>query len=358
MQATPGRVDQRLSGARPDARQKHPRQRAAGRHAAGRPPSRQSLRSRPGRHARPRRRPHAPPRPGRHARPRPRPAAGDQPERQRVYPWSARRRSARGCAADPRLPSLDRPDRRRARRLRRLHASGRAGGTALTAAAIVRHRRHDLPLQDHRGGAGRGPGDLGPALHQAPALKVLRPAGYMALHARDHPRQRLRHRSPRRRPGGRVHARLRALGQQAAGPTRHRRNAVPRPVQAGGPAGSCQLGGRQASKLIAAELGQRISVRPAMVMYGPTIPWVVMKPSGRRRVRRPPGRQVLPAPVKDSHRPRLDAGQIAMVFAAAAGRCRLANRHGRLTRQGHGCARIGPPVRTRRAGDGRAPTSL
>ena len=72
-----------------------------------------------------------------------------------------------------------------------------------------------------------------------------------------------------------------------------------------------------AADLIAAELGQRIRVRPAMVIYGQNIPWVIMRFKGidvfdggrvgtyfRRQSKATRGRQ-------------LSASQIAMVHAAA-----------------------------------------
>ena len=37
---------------------------------------------------------------------------------------------------------------------------------------------------------------------------------------------------------------------------------------------------KHAAKLIAAELGQRVRVRPVMVLYGPSISWVIMKFKG------------------------------------------------------------------------------
>ncbi len=73
----------------------------------------------------------------------------------------------------------------------------------------------------------------------------------------------------------------------------------------------------QASSLLGASLGRPISVRPAMVIYGPTIPWTVASLrdvdvlAGRRlrkyfrRQARQPG-------------PRLDADQIRQIHAAAA----------------------------------------
>ncbi len=73
----------------------------------------------------------------------------------------------------------------------------------------------------------------------------------------------------------------------------------------------------QASSLLSASLGRPISVRPAMVIYGPTIPWTVASLrdvdvlAGRRlrkylrRQARQPG-------------PRLDADQVRQVHAAAS----------------------------------------
>jgi hypothetical protein len=74
----------------------------------------------------------------------------------------------------------------------------------------------------------------------------------------------------------------------------------------------------QAAALIGAELGQRVRVRPAMVIYGPKLPWVIMRIKGidvfdgghisnyfRRQSKATIGHH-------------LDNGQVALVFAAAA----------------------------------------
>ena len=79
-----------------------------------------------------------------------------------------------------------------------------------------------------------------------------------------------------------------------------------------------QMEAKQAAKLIAAEVGQRVRVRPAIVMYGPNIPWVIMKFKGvdvfdGSRVGTYFRRQS-----KATAAHRLTTGQIAMVFAAAA----------------------------------------
>jgi hypothetical protein len=75
---------------------------------------------------------------------------------------------------------------------------------------------------------------------------------------------------------------------------------------------------QKVAELIGAELGQRVRVRPAMVIYGPKIPWVIMRIKGvdtfdgshvgayfRRQSRATIGHH-------------LDNAQIALVFSAAA----------------------------------------
>jgi hypothetical protein len=73
----------------------------------------------------------------------------------------------------------------------------------------------------------------------------------------------------------------------------------------------------QASSLLGASLGRPISVRPAMVIYGPTIPWTVaslreVDVLAGRRLRKYFRRQARAAG------PRLDADQISQIHAAAA----------------------------------------
>ena len=148
-------------------------------------------------------------------------------------------------------------------------------------------------------------------------LKVLQPAGYMALHARTIPgtkhvidhvvvgpagvftidSQRLDRRLPLRAIGGMLY---------------HGQSSMEDRMD------HAQMEARQAAKLIAAEVGQRVRVRPAIVMYGPNIPWVIMKFKGvdvfdGSRVGTYFRRQS-----KATAAHRLTSGQIAMVLAAAA----------------------------------------
>jgi hypothetical protein len=74
----------------------------------------------------------------------------------------------------------------------------------------------------------------------------------------------------------------------------------------------------QAASLLSRALGREISVRPAMAIYGPRIPWTVASVDsvdvfGGRRVRKYFRRQK-----KASRGSRLDAGQIEGIRAAAA----------------------------------------
>jgi Nuclease-related domain len=148
-------------------------------------------------------------------------------------------------------------------------------------------------------------------------LRVLQPAGYMALHARTIPGTRhvIDHlvigpagvftldseRLDRRLP-------LRAIG----GMLYHGKETMePRFDHATHEA-------KHAATLIARELGQRVRVKPVMVLYGPSIPWVIMKVKGvdvfdGSRVGTYFRRQT-----KAVAKHRLDTSQIAMVLAAAA----------------------------------------
>ena len=79
-----------------------------------------------------------------------------------------------------------------------------------------------------------------------------------------------------------------------------------------------RLEAKHAATLIAAELGQRVRVRPAMVLYGPSTSWVIMKAKGvdvfdGSRIGVYFRRQS-----KEVGEHRLNHEQIAMVLAAAA----------------------------------------
>jgi Nuclease-related domain len=74
----------------------------------------------------------------------------------------------------------------------------------------------------------------------------------------------------------------------------------------------------QAAQLISAELGRELRVRPAMVIYGPTVPWTVARLSGvdvlsGRRLRR-----YLRAQARANRPHRLDRGDIERIRGAAA----------------------------------------
>lgn len=74
----------------------------------------------------------------------------------------------------------------------------------------------------------------------------------------------------------------------------------------------------QAAQLLATELGGPVRVRPAMVIYGPPVPWIVMEIQGvdvfsGRRLRRYLRRQ---AAANRAH--RLDERQIELIYYAAA----------------------------------------
>jgi Nuclease-related domain len=74
----------------------------------------------------------------------------------------------------------------------------------------------------------------------------------------------------------------------------------------------------QATERLSEALGETVSVRPAMAIYGPTVPWIVANLSGvdvfgGRRVRKYFRRQT-----RTSRGDRLDSGQIEDIHVAAA----------------------------------------
>jgi hypothetical protein len=148
-------------------------------------------------------------------------------------------------------------------------------------------------------------------------LRVLQTAGYMALHARTIPgaetvidhvvvgpsgvftvdSQRMDKRLPIRAIGGMLfHG----------------------PVSQVEKIDHARFEAERAASLIADELGQRVRVRPAMVIYGPSVPWVIMRLKG---VDVFDGRHVsayFRRQSKATAGHHLDTAQVALVFAAAA----------------------------------------
>jgi len=148
-------------------------------------------------------------------------------------------------------------------------------------------------------------------------LRVLQASGYMALHARRIPgtshvidhvvvgpagvftidSQRLDRRLPLRAIGGMLyHGR-----QSMEGRFDHATHEA-----------------KHAAKLIAAEFGQRVRVRPAMVIYGPSISWVIMKMKGVDVFDGSHIGLYFRRETKAVARHRLNSSQIAEVLAAAA----------------------------------------
>ncbi|HWF79701.1 MAG TPA: nuclease-related domain-containing protein [Streptosporangiaceae bacterium] len=148
-------------------------------------------------------------------------------------------------------------------------------------------------------------------------LRVLQTAGYLALHARTIPgtdtvidhvvvgpsgvftvdSQRMDKRLPVRAIGGMLfHG----------------------PVSQDEKIDHARFEAERAAVVLANELGQRIRVRPAMVVYGPSVPWVIMRLKG---VDVFDGRHVGAYFRKQSKATaghHLDTAQVALVFAAAA----------------------------------------
>lgn len=74
----------------------------------------------------------------------------------------------------------------------------------------------------------------------------------------------------------------------------------------------------QAAALIGAELGRSVKVHPAMIIYGPGIPWKVTRLAGVDVLDGGRIGTYFRHQSKSTHRHHLDAGQIAAIFAAAA----------------------------------------
>lgn len=79
-----------------------------------------------------------------------------------------------------------------------------------------------------------------------------------------------------------------------------------------------QRAAEEASRVVSAVLGRHLTVRPAMVIYGPTVPWSVVRIRGvdvfcGRRLGK-----YLRKETKASRAARLDAGEIERIHSAAA----------------------------------------
>jgi hypothetical protein len=148
-------------------------------------------------------------------------------------------------------------------------------------------------------------------------LKVLEPAGYLALNARSIPgtssvidhlvvgpggiyamdSERLDNRLPIRVRGGMLYHGTQSMEARLD---------------------HAQEEAHHAAALIGAQLGQRVRVRPVMVIYGPAIQWIIMRFKGvdvfdGSRVGTYFRRQS-----RASRRHNIDSSQIAMIFDAAA----------------------------------------
>jgi hypothetical protein len=74
----------------------------------------------------------------------------------------------------------------------------------------------------------------------------------------------------------------------------------------------------RAAALIGAELGHKVRVRPAMVVYGPKLPWVIMRLKGVDVLDGGHVGSYFRKQSKATRGKHLDTAQIAMVFSAAA----------------------------------------
>ena len=218
-------------------------------------------------------------------------------------------------AQGPEAEGLDQPGSYRAGHLHRhQHVEG---------LAVRRHRRGHLPgrrpylpVQDDRDHADLGPGDLGPADHRA-APEGTKAAGYLALNARTIPDTGSVIDHVVIGPGGiftldsqKMDKRLpvRAIdGKLFHGPN----SAVEKLDHA-------RYEAEQAAALIGAELGHKVRVRPAMVVYGPKLSWVIMRLKGVDVFDGGHIGSYFRKQSKATRGKHLDTAQIAMVFSAAA----------------------------------------
>lgn len=148
-------------------------------------------------------------------------------------------------------------------------------------------------------------------------LQVLKAAGYMALHARRIPgtesvidhivigpsgvfiidSQRMDTRLPVRAIGGMLF---------------HGPNPQTQKID------HARFEAQQAATLIGTELGQRVRVRPTMVVYGPSVPWVIMRLKGVDVFDGKHVSSYFRRQSKNTAGHHLDSAQVALVFAAAA----------------------------------------
>jgi hypothetical protein len=149
-------------------------------------------------------------------------------------------------------------------------------------------------------------------------LKVLRTTGYLSLHQRGIPGSESAIDHLVVGPGGvfavdselwdrRLPVRSVRSGHLYHGPTSQKKRLEHARWEAA-----------QASRLLSEELGQDIRVHPAMVIYGPTVPWLVATLDGvdvfsGGRIRKYFTRQT-----KISRRSRLDREQVEEIYSAAA----------------------------------------
>jgi hypothetical protein len=147
-------------------------------------------------------------------------------------------------------------------------------------------------------------------------LRVLRTAGYMALHARTIPETKSVIDHVVVGPSGIFTVDSQVMDARLpiktfGGMLYHGPNSQEEKID------HARFEAQSAAKLIAVELGQRIRVRPVIVLYGPTVPWVIMRIKGvdildgrhvstyfRRQSRATAGRHI-------------DAAQVALVYSAA-----------------------------------------
>lgn len=148
-------------------------------------------------------------------------------------------------------------------------------------------------------------------------LRVLRTAGYMALHARTIPGTNTVIDHVVVGPSG-----IFTVDSQLMDPrlpvTASKGMLYHGPVSQVERIDHARFEASHAAALIATELGQRVRVRPAMVVYGPSIPWTIVRLKG---VDVFDGRHVSTYFRKQSKATaghHLDSAQVALVFAAAA----------------------------------------
>ena len=222
------------------------------------------------------------------------PPAWDSGQRPDPRPRPAARRAAAHVAV-PR----DHHDRRR-RRLRDSRPG--TGRSASTLAILAGDHRHRVPVADRRGH--QRPAAARPPRSGAPGRQLSQDAARRVLRAERaaHPRQPGSHRPPGHRPDRRVRDRLGEVAPSVPIRTLNGKQLYHGPESQKDRLEHAVWEAQQASELLSTALGTEITVRPALAIYGPKIPWDIATIRNVDVFTGPALRQVPEAPRPDARR--------------------------------------------------------